>query len=87
MHFLFLTGISVKIQDSSVGIATGYGLDDRGIAARFPAGTRYLSLFYSVKTCSELFAEGGRFEFLPGYPLRFFVFSSVSPNVGLVPVF
>jgi hypothetical protein len=29
-----------KSRDSSVGIALGYGLDDRGSRVRFPAGAR-----------------------------------------------
>jgi hypothetical protein len=29
--------------DSSVGIATGYGLDDRGIGVRVPEGSRIFS--------------------------------------------
>jgi hypothetical protein len=82
MHFLFLTGVSVKIQDSSTRIATGYGLDDRGIGVRFPESTRYFSLLYSVGTGSELLVEGGRFEFPPGHPLRFFV-ACLQTNVGL----
>jgi hypothetical protein len=30
-------------RDSSVGIATGYGLDDREVGVRFPEGSRILS--------------------------------------------
>jgi hypothetical protein len=30
-------------RDSVVGIATGYGLDDRGVAIRVPVGSRILS--------------------------------------------
>jgi hypothetical protein len=30
-------------RDSSVGIATGYGLDDRGVGARVPIGSRIFS--------------------------------------------
>jgi hypothetical protein len=29
--------------DSSVGIATGYGLDDRGVGVRVPVGSRIFS--------------------------------------------
>jgi hypothetical protein len=32
-----------KRRDSSVGIATGYGLDDRGIGVRVPVGSRIFS--------------------------------------------
>jgi hypothetical protein len=30
-------------RDSSVGIATGYGLDDRGVGVRVPVGSRIFS--------------------------------------------
>jgi hypothetical protein len=30
-------------RDSSVGIATGYGLDDRGVGVRVPIGERFFS--------------------------------------------
>jgi hypothetical protein len=30
-------------RDSSVGIATGYGLDDRGVGVRVPTGSRIFS--------------------------------------------
>jgi hypothetical protein len=30
-------------RDSAVGIATGYGLDDRGVGVRIPVGSRILS--------------------------------------------
>jgi hypothetical protein len=33
----------------SVSIATGYGLDDRGIEVSFPVGARELTLFHSGK--------------------------------------
>jgi hypothetical protein len=32
-----------RSRDSSVGIATSYGLDDRGIGVRVPVGSRILS--------------------------------------------
>jgi hypothetical protein len=35
---------TLQSRGSSVSIATGYGLDDRGIGARFPAVERYFSL-------------------------------------------
>jgi hypothetical protein len=37
---------------SSVGIALGYGLDDRGSRVRFPAGAGNLSLFHRVQNSS-----------------------------------
>jgi hypothetical protein len=33
----------VQSQDSVVGIATGYGLDDRGVGVRVPVGSRIFS--------------------------------------------
>jgi hypothetical protein len=38
--------ITIKIKqsrDSSVGIATGYGVDDRGVGVRVPVGSRIFS--------------------------------------------
>jgi hypothetical protein len=43
----------MKSRDSSVGIALGYGLDDRGSRVRFPAGTGNFSLHYRVQNGSE----------------------------------
>jgi hypothetical protein len=39
-------------RDSSVGIALGYGLDDRGSKVRFPAGAGNLSLHHRVRNGS-----------------------------------
>jgi hypothetical protein len=36
-------------RDSSVGIALGYGLDDRGYKVRFPAGAGNFSLHHRVQ--------------------------------------
>jgi hypothetical protein len=44
--------ITEKSRDSSVGIALGYGLDDRGSRVRFPAGAGNFSLHYRVQTGS-----------------------------------
>jgi hypothetical protein len=41
--FTSLCKRSVKSQDSAGGIATGYGLDDRGIEIRVPVGSRSFS--------------------------------------------
>jgi hypothetical protein len=54
---LFHTGrictlISVISCDSSVGIALGYGLDDRGSRFRFPAGAGNFSLHHCVRNGS-----------------------------------
>jgi hypothetical protein len=45
--FLFTTAC-----DSSVGIALGYGLDDRGSRVRFPAGAGNFSLHHRVQNGS-----------------------------------
>jgi hypothetical protein len=37
LSFLFLKN-GTWSRDSAVGIATGYGLDDRGVGVRFPVG-------------------------------------------------
>jgi hypothetical protein len=41
-----------KSRDSSVGIALGYGLDDRGSRIRFPAGDENFSLHHRVQNGS-----------------------------------
>jgi hypothetical protein len=51
------TGVTVKLciciwDDSSVGIALGYGLEDRGSKVRFPAGARNFSLHQRVQNGS-----------------------------------
>jgi hypothetical protein len=33
----------MRSRDRSVGIATGYGLDDRGVGVRVPVGSRVFS--------------------------------------------
>jgi hypothetical protein len=40
-------------RDNAVGIATGYGLDDRGVGVRVPVGSR-ISLLHVVQTGSEV---------------------------------
>jgi hypothetical protein len=42
---------SLESRDSAVGIATGYGLDDRGVGIRVPFGSR-IFLLYLVQTDS-----------------------------------
>jgi hypothetical protein len=42
----------IKSRDSSVGIALGYGPDDRGSRVRFPAGAGNFSLHHSVQNGS-----------------------------------
>jgi hypothetical protein len=50
-----------KIRDSSVGIALGYGLDDRGSTARFPAWAGNFSLHQRV--------QNGSGAYLASYPI------------------
>jgi hypothetical protein len=42
----------LQSRDSSVGIALGYGLDDRGRRVRFPAGAGNLSLHHRIQNGS-----------------------------------
>jgi hypothetical protein len=44
--------VIVKSRDSSVGIALGYRLDDRGSRVRFPVGAGNFSLHHRVQTGS-----------------------------------
>jgi hypothetical protein len=44
--------VQAKSLDSSVGIALGYGLEDRGSGFRFPAGSGNCSLHNRVKNDS-----------------------------------
>jgi hypothetical protein len=46
-HWLY-----IKNRDSSVGIALGYGLDDRGSRVRFPAGAGNFSLNHRIQNVS-----------------------------------
>jgi hypothetical protein len=48
---MFYTAVS-KSRDSSVGIALGYGLDDRGSRFRFPAGAGNFSVHHRVQNGS-----------------------------------
>jgi hypothetical protein len=48
-NFIYLLASRIlpkKRRDSSVGIALGYGLDDRGSGVRFPAGAGNFSLHH-----------------------------------------
>jgi hypothetical protein len=49
--FLHLTDLATS-RDSSVGIALGYGLDDRGSRVRLPAGAGNFSLYHRVQNGS-----------------------------------
>jgi hypothetical protein len=44
--------LRMKRRDSSVGIALGYGLDDRDSRVRFPAGAGNFSLHHRVQNGS-----------------------------------
>jgi hypothetical protein len=46
------TLVFIMSRYSSVGIALGYGLDDRGSTIRFPAGAGNFSLHHRVQTGS-----------------------------------
>jgi hypothetical protein len=46
------TRVTISSFFSSVGIALGYGLDDRGSRVRFPAGARNFSLHHRVQNGS-----------------------------------
>jgi hypothetical protein len=50
---VFGTPLNIKSRDSLVGIALGYGLDDRGFRFRFPAGAGNFSLHHRVQNSSE----------------------------------
>jgi hypothetical protein len=54
--------VMVKSRNSSVGIALGYGLDDRGSRVRFPVGAGNFSLPHRVQT--------GAGAHLTSYPMR-----------------
>jgi hypothetical protein len=49
MELVFIYGLSLGSRDSSVGIETDYGLDDRGVGVRVPAGSR---IFHVVRTAT-----------------------------------
>jgi hypothetical protein len=51
-HLLRNLKVHYKSRDSSVGIALGYGLDDRGSRVRFPAGAGNFSLHHRVQNGS-----------------------------------
>jgi hypothetical protein len=47
-----LSYVSNGIRDSAVGIATGYGMDGRGIEVRVPVGSKEFSLLHVVQNGS-----------------------------------
>jgi hypothetical protein len=46
-----------KSRDNSVGIALGYGLDDRGSTVRFPSVAGKFSLHHRIQNGSEAHAD------------------------------
>jgi hypothetical protein len=53
-----------KSRDSSLGIALGYGLDDRGSRVRFPAGAGNFSLHHRLQNGSG--AHPAPIQWVPG---------------------
>jgi hypothetical protein len=43
LYITFILTVKGGSRDSVVGIATGYGLDDRGVGVRVPVGSRIFS--------------------------------------------
>jgi hypothetical protein len=62
---IYSTSQNLKSPDSSVGIALGYGLEDRGSRVRFPAGAGNFSLHHRVQNGSGPNTMGTRGSF-PG---------------------
>jgi hypothetical protein len=52
LRIFHISSYSKSSRDSSVGIALGYGLDDRGSRARFPAEAGNFSLHHRVQNSS-----------------------------------
>jgi hypothetical protein len=52
VYFFSLNRHVIESRHSSVGIALGYGLDDRGSRVRFPVGAGNLSLHHCVQNGS-----------------------------------
>jgi hypothetical protein len=49
VHILMLCHVITKSRDTSVGIPTGYGLDERGSRVQFPEGAGNFSLQHRVQ--------------------------------------
>jgi hypothetical protein len=58
---LLFIGLDFKSRDSSVGIALGYGLDDRDSRFRFPAGAGNFSLHHRAHPASYPMRTRGYF--------------------------
>jgi hypothetical protein len=50
MMMMMMMMMIIESRDSSVGIATGYGLDNRMIGVQFPTVARNFSLRHYVQT-------------------------------------
>jgi hypothetical protein len=70
MNILSSTFLDRKSHDSSVGIALGYVLDDRGSGVRFSAGAGNFSLHHRVQNWSgahpDSYPRGTRGSFSEG---------------------
>jgi hypothetical protein len=51
--FIFYRPISLRSPDISVGIETGYGIDDHEIGVRFPAEAINFSLLHNIQNAPE----------------------------------
>jgi hypothetical protein len=63
-HLMNHVTVIVKSREISVGIALGYGLDDRGSRVRFLAGARNFSLHYRVQNGSG--AHAATYQWVQG---------------------
>jgi hypothetical protein len=67
---IIVFNLLIKSRDSSVGIALGYGLDDRGSRVRFPVRAGNFSLHHRVQKGSGAhpasYPMGTRGSFLGG---------------------
>jgi hypothetical protein len=57
--------VNFKCRDSSVGIALGYGLDDRGSRVRFPAGG-WEFFFFTTASRTVLGPNQSPIQWVPG---------------------
>jgi hypothetical protein len=55
---VYLHPLLTSSRDSSVGIATGYGLDDRGVGVRVPVGSKIFTSPYRPDPTSYKMGTG-----------------------------